>query len=305
MSDHIPEKWTYEASIKMGDRLISGAALGMPIVDYLYANLTFCAKRMSWHIHEGHEILLLLHGATSYEFREGAPVELMGGQFMIVPARLVHRGRQDVRMPSALSGIIFDPGHPPARNSLFTRKETRWLAGQFGNQSPTPLPMSPRLRRMVQSFQAAIRDYAAAQAACGEVAALRLLMASIIVEVARHAGGDRHQRMTQTAAVATAHMERHFSQPIEMNDLAEQVGCSRARLFAVFKRETGMTPNDWLQRHRVQKAGELLAQTQRTLEDIAAAVGFSSSQYFCNVFRKYTGMTPGAHRVTEKREHSS
>jgi exosortase A-associated hydrolase 2 len=32
------------------------------------------------------------------------------------------------------------------------------------------------------------------------------------------------------------------------------------------------------------------------LEDIATAVGFSSAQYFCQVFRKYTGKTPGEHR---------
>jgi transcriptional regulator GlxA family with amidase domain len=72
-------------------------------------------------------------------------------------------------------------------------------------------------------------------------------------------------------------------------------GCSRAHLFLVFKRETGMSPNDWLQRRRVQATTELLRTIRRKLEDIAAATGFSSAQYFCQVFRKYTGQTPAEH----------
>jgi transcriptional regulator GlxA family with amidase domain len=57
-----------------------------------------------------------------------------------------------------------------------------------------------------------------------------------------------------------------------------------------------MSPNDWLQRRRVKAATDLLRATDRKLEDIATAVGFSSAQYFCQVFRKYTGKTPGEHR---------
>ena len=81
-----------------------------------------------------------------------------------------------------------------------------------------------------------------------------------------------------------------------MNEVAQKAGCSRAHLFLVFKRETGMSPNDWLQRRRVKYASELLRTTHRKLDDIAIAAGFSSSQYCCQVFRKYTGRTPGEHR---------
>lgn len=78
--------------------------------------------------------------------------------------------------------------------------------------------------------------------------------------------------------------------------LATHTSTSRARLFANFKRETGMSPNDWLQRRRIEAATDLLRTTNRKLEDIAAACGFTSAPYFCHVFRKYTGTTPGKHR---------
>jgi transcriptional regulator GlxA family with amidase domain len=93
-------------------------------------------------------------------------------------------------------------------------------------------------------------------------------------------------------------MEAHFARPLPMSDVAQKAGCSRAHLFLVFKRETGMSPNDWLQRLRIKAATELLRNTNRKLEDIATASGFSSAQYCCQVFRKYTGKTPGEHRAS-------
>lgn len=57
-----------------------------------------------------------------------------------------------------------------------------------------------------------------------------------------------------------------------------------------------MSPNDWLQRRRVKAATELLWATNRKPEDVATITGFSSAQYCCQVFRKYTGKTPGDHR---------
>jgi AraC-like DNA-binding protein len=67
---------------------------------------------------------------------------------------------------------------------------------------------------------------------------------------------------------------------------------SRARMFEIFKKETGLSPNDYLQRHRVDCCKELLSGTDRTITDIALETGFGSSQYFSRVFRKYCGLTP-------------
>jgi AraC-like DNA-binding protein len=57
-----------------------------------------------------------------------------------------------------------------------------------------------------------------------------------------------------------------------------------------------MTPVDWLQRFRVGKALELFQTTNRTLDDIATAVGLTSGAYLCNTVKRYTGRTPGQHR---------
>ena len=77
-----------------------------------------------------------------------------------------------------------------------------------------------------------------------------------------------------------------------MDDLVKYVGFSRARMFDMFKAQTGLTPNDYLQRLRVEKAQEQLRQGDLTVTDIALANGFSSGQYFSTVFTRYTGVSP-------------
>jgi AraC-like DNA-binding protein len=290
-----PEKNTFINPLPVKDLLVSGKELGLPMVDYIAANHRFSAGRMSWHSHDGHEILLLLSGTTGYEFRGGRKVQLRGSEIMVIPSGTTHRGQKDARLPSTLCAIVFDPSHHP-RHALFTKRECEWLASHFEQRTPQPVPMNVSTRHLAKTLHVLIRQHAAAKNTDGLLAALRVTVASIILETARHHEQSRPAAHVSMAAQLIDHMESHLSEPISMDNLAAHARTSRARLFANFKRETGMSPNDWLQRRRIKAATDLLRTTDRKLEDIAAACGFTSAPYFCHVFRKYTGTTPGEHR---------
>ena len=295
MSHRPPEKATFINPLPVKDLLVSGKELGLPMVDYISANHRYSAGRMSWHSHDGHEILLLLSGSTGYEFRGGRKLQLQGGEIMVVPSGTMHRGQKDVRQPSTLCAIIFDPSHH-ARHGLFTKRECEWLDRHFEQRTPHPVPMNAGTRHLAKTLHALIRQHAAGKKTEGLLAAQRVTVASIILETARHHEQSRPAAHVSMVAHLIDHMERHLAEPISMDALASQARISRARLFANFKRETGMSPNDWLQRRRIKAATDLLRTTNRKLEDIAAACGFTSAPYFCHVFRKYTGATPGEHR---------
>jgi AraC-like DNA-binding protein len=240
---------------------------------------------------------MLLDGGAAYEFENGSEMELAGGQMIIVPARFRHRASKDVRMPSVICAVNFDTTRPASRHSPFTKKEMAWIAAQFQCRTPRLSTMSLALRRMAHALHQMILQQCKSPRTPDGTASMRLLVASIIVEAARHTSGTHQRRAADAVAVAKEHMENQFAEPLTMNDVAQNAGCSRAHLFLVFKREAGMSPNDWLQRRRVKAATELLRSTNRKLEDIATASGFSSAQYCCQVFRKYTGKTPGEHRA--------
>ena len=54
----------------------------------------------------------------------------------------------------------------------------------------------------------------------------------------------------------------------------------------------------------MEKAQELLAESSgRTLADISASCGYPNKSYFCQVFKKYTGITPGEYEQQRHAEH--
>ncbi|MBD2867265.1 AraC family transcriptional regulator [Paenibacillus sp. IB182493] len=95
---------------------------------------------------------------------------------------------------------------------------------------------------------------------------------------------------------AVRYMERHFDRMIGQEQLSMELGVSKYHFLRTFARFVGMTPGEYLSRIRIQKAVELLRQTDRSIEQIAASVGYSSGSYFIKVFRKLTGQTPAQFR---------
>nr|WSX78743.1 AraC family transcriptional regulator [Streptomyces sp. NBC_00899] len=78
--------------------------------------------------------------------------------------------------------------------------------------------------------------------------------------------------------------------------LAEVAGVSRATLVRRFPAATGTGVADFLTRTRMTVAADLLTTTQRSLEDIAASVGYRSPSAFGRAFRTVTGTTPASWR---------
>jgi AraC-like DNA-binding protein len=122
----------------------------------------------------------------------------------------------------------------------------------------------------------------------------------VILEAARQENPPAPDGAVRAVEAACLFMQEEFFRPLQIDEVAGHVDCSRSQLYSAFKKQTGLSPNDWLLRYRIQQAESLLAATNRTIEDIAIAVGFSSSPYFCTVFRKYTGSPPGAFRRRKK-----
>jgi len=91
-------------------------------------------------------------------------------------------------------------------------------------------------------------------------------------------------------------MKLNLQSEASIESVAEVARCSRWRLFVLFKESTGMTPNDYWLRLRIEHAQALLSSSTLPVTKIAMDSGFSTSQYFSTVFKKYTGISPSEYR---------
>jgi signal transduction histidine kinase/DNA-binding LacI/PurR family transcriptional regulator/AraC-like DNA-binding protein len=110
------------------------------------------------------------------------------------------------------------------------------------------------------------------------------------------AGNSLPQPTAMLVKQASAFIQQNYTRPFSLEELADSVGVSKSYLSRIFKRDTGISPWDFLNRFRIQKAKELLLLTDEGITAIAADVGYEDVGYFGRVFRELTGISPRAYR---------
>ena len=95
---------------------------------------------------------------------------------------------------------------------------------------------------------------------------------------------------------AVAFIDGHYSEKITLRQLAESTGLSQPVFSRLFKRITQTTPIQYITENRLNRARKLLANTNKTLADIAAETGFYDEAHFVRTFKDSRGLTPGAYR---------
>jgi len=88
--------------------------------------------------------------------------------------------------------------------------------------------------------------------------------------------------------------------PWTIEDLASKVGMSRAAFAKKFTLLVGQTMFAYLSNLRIQKAKEMILNTNEFIDDIALNVGYESERSFTKTFNKYVGMTPKQFRKSQK-----
>lgn len=93
-------------------------------------------------------------------------------------------------------------------------------------------------------------------------------------------------------------IEQRLSQPLHNRELAALCHCSEDHLIRLFRRMLGLTPAQYVIERRITVAAEWLAQTDRTLEEIASDLGFVDRFHFSKCFKKRIGLPPALYRKT-------
>ena len=80
--------------------------------------------------------------------------------------------------------------------------------------------------------------------------------------------------------------------------MAAQAGLTPSHFCRVFKRATGVTPHQYVMKARLDRARDLLGQSDLSIAQVAEMTGFTSQSHFTRAFRQYAGDTPSGWRHT-------
>jgi AraC family transcriptional regulator len=111
--------------------------------------------------------------------------------------------------------------------------------------------------------------------------------------ISNYQGGLPQHQLMQVLEYIDAHLE----EDIKLVDLATLLDMSQFHFSTLFKQAIGTSPYQYLLQQRIERAKQLLKQTERSIVDIALECGFNSHSHLSKQFRQLTGITPTAYRA--------
>lgn len=93
------------------------------------------------------------------------------------------------------------------------------------------------------------------------------------------------------------YIDSHYQDTITLDTLASISHLNKFYLTHIFSKAYGISPINYLLERRILHSKELLKNSDFSITQIAHVTGFSSSNYFSQSFKKYTGMTPKGYRL--------
>lgn len=120
------------------------------------------------------------------------------------------------------------------------------------------------------------------------------LQAVFAPESAENGSTDHY---TPEITQALSYIQSNYSRKISLTSVAEHVGLSSGYLCRIFKEETGVSINAYINNLRMTRAGELLKGKNSYIKEVAVSVGFEDQLYFSRLFKRYYGVTPSEYRT--------
>ena len=95
----------------------------------------------------------------------------------------------------------------------------------------------------------------------------------------------------------TAFIKANITQEIRLGVLSEKAYMSKATFYRSFKREFGISPQEFIINEKIKHAKELLRQRRFSIKQVAFECGFNDVNYFIRLFKKAEGITPGQYEL--------
>ena len=237
------------------------------------------------HSHDFCEILYVAGGAAE-AILEGKKFRLAPGDLVVVNPGTLHEERSDAKAPLRLIFLaIRDFAVPGLPAGCLSQEKYRVLScGEYRYK------MDIYLRELLQETSSQIEFYQ--EISQGLVSALLVLVMRLI-----RINPEDEAALSQECQKIKEYLDQNFTSPITLDSLSETVYISKHYLSHLFKEQTGVSPIKYLTSKRMEKACELLSETELPVSEVSKAVGYENPLYFSQVFKRIYGISPVKYRM--------
>lgn len=264
-----------------------------PLFSYIEKNLT------RWHWHNALELFYMEKGSLTYYTPSGKFIfhEGCGG---LVNSNILHMSKTISDPKQTIQYLhIFDPLFLAGTSgNLIDEKYISILTMQENCDIIKLTPEDPTdqiiLDKIKNSFSLSFDTF-------GFELKIRSQLSEIWIDLLQKFNDSQ-----RASAISTKQNDRikqmlsfifeHFSESVSIHQIADAGFCSERECYRIFQNYLHTTPNEYLTNYRLQKACDLLRQTNDSVTDISHFCGFGSSSYFGRIFKEHLGCTPSDYR---------
>jgi AraC-like DNA-binding protein len=251
--------------------------------------------------HDGWLVLVFALGGAQHYQLGASRVLLSAGQVMRIPPGTRYGSGPWPEQRGAVAWMILEARPAPEWSGLGIGKQVagRLLECLTDQRGAVVFPQPGMTGEMLNGLFAgwAMRDMPLRRELLRHrLSALLLSLAAAMDEEGDPSHG-RPGHATERIREVMRWLGENVRRNVRVEDLAVRARLPQARFFREFKAVTGFTPKDFILRLKIEEAAKLLERDPtRPVTAIAHELGFSSSQYFATVFRRYLRVSPGEYR---------
>ena len=249
------------------------------------------AGHLRRHHHLFYELALVLGGRCTWHLGNGRRVRLNPGEALLLPPRRLHAEE-------------IAPGE---------KARLAWLGFDFDGKAPAwcqqPIPLGEDAPEIAGYFEAIAREHHSNDVR--SQTRIRLALQSVLLLLERRAEGSQdpvtaqsglNPRQTHTVESAAHYLRNNLRDPLSVAQLAAYHSLCPGHFSSLFRRQHRITPRGFLRQARVQRAADLLAETEMPLKEIAAECGFVDAAHLCKSFKQDRRVTPNRFRAKMRRK---
>jgi len=234
------------------------------------------------HWHNNYEICQVMKNKCTF-FVNGEYIDAVEGDFVVVGENIVHRfiaeEKTEVRILQFSLKVLIDAGITPKRLKMHITAEE--------------ISKIPELDQKIKMLLALI-EAEGRTAAGGENIFQQCIVAAFYSLLMCHfeeRNLDDINKEQREFFEIIQYITEHFEEDININALSERLYMYRGKLSTIFKKYSGMSPNEYIYSLRIKKANELMNQGYDIMES-ALQSGFQNVRTFNYIYKKMTGITP-------------
>ena len=231
---------------------------------------------------------VILKGRGIYQYK-GQTYSLSSGDAFLIPPAEATYYQADGREPWSYAWVGFDGKAVPEILAWTVFSD----AFVFRNEAPESIrPLTGQMKKLCGTFFQDPKDQVSA-------AGNLLLLFSFMKKKAPEASQDPARVYLQKAK---EYLENNYAYPVRISDTALYAGIDRTYLYRIFVENEGLSPKQYLLRHRLRMAVEMLCTTGYSITEIALSCGFHDASSFSGCFRRQFHVSPRDFRKNARAE---